>query len=87
MWLAYPAPGFRNRGICWSLVKSSVSNYRPLGIQIFFSLLAIYIYAIFMGDTMYHCYLFVQAVRPVSHYAIMMFQLGFMISVNVLQWS
>ena len=24
-WLAYPAPGFRGRGVCWGLVGSSVS--------------------------------------------------------------
>ena len=50
----------------------------------FFSLLVIYIYTIFMGDTMYYLYLFIQAVRPVSHYAILMFQLGLMICVNVI---
>ena len=50
----------------------------------FFSLLVIYMYTIFMGDTMYYLYLFIQAVRPVSHYAILMFQLGLMISVNVI---
>ena len=35
---------------------------------LFFSLLVIYIYAVFMGDTMSCFYLFMRAVGPVSHY-------------------
>ena len=41
-----------------------------LNIYIYYSLLVIYIYTVFMGDTMYYLYLFIQAVRPISHYAI-----------------
>ena len=48
----------------------------------FFSLLVIYIFTIFMGDAMYYLYLFVQAVH-----VILMFQLGLMISVGVIEWS
>ena len=55
--------------------------------RIFFSLLVICVCAIFVGDTMYRFYLFVRAVGPVSHGAIMMFQLGLMVSVYVLYWS
>ena len=65
----------------WAL---SFHSFLYIYILIFFSLLVIYIYTIFMGDTMYYLYLFIQAVRPVSHYAILMFQLGLMICVNVI---
>ena len=58
----------------------------------FLSLLVIYIYTIFMGCfyfafillLMYCFYLFMQAVRPVSHYVILMFQVGLLVSVNVI---
>ena len=82
-------------GVCWGLVGSSVSLMgqwprgwlRAAGHAIFFSLLVICVCAIFVGDTMYRFYLFVRAVGPVSHGAIMMFQLGLMVSVYVLYWS
>ena len=43
---------------------------------LFFCFLVIYIYTIFMGDTMYYFYLFIRAVRPVPHYAIFFFLCG-----------
>ena len=75
---------------CESLISGRETGQwamSPPKFKIFFSLLVIYIYTIFMGDTMYYLCLFIQAVRPVSHYVILMFQLGLMISVNVIKWS
>ena len=63
------------RTSCWS------SKHSP-GLSFFF--LVIYIYTIFMGDTVSYLYLFIQAVRPVSTLCyILTFQLGLLFRVVV----
>ena len=54
----------------------------------------IYIYRIFLRDTMYELYLFMQAVRPIAHYVFFFScgrkdppRSGLMVSVNVTWWS
>ena len=75
--LAYPAPGFRGRGICrgsgeiFCFLDGSMApriiKDRWASRYFFFSCDYMDI-CIFLGDAVYWLYIFVRGVRPVSHY-------------------